>query len=159
MAKTSAEIIEQFGNKLLVDMQKAIPSATGETAESMFIKFFGTTDTTGFAISGGEQIGAIIDGRKPTSAGASKSRGKTLREKVFEWIKALRIRPRESNMTQLSLSWAISNHIHKHGFKGRGNIFAQVITKSRFDSLTKSILKSEALAFNSNLSKQIKLSR
>ena len=155
---TSSEIIIQFGNNLLVDMTKAIPKATGATQDSMAIRFFGSTrETTGFAISGGEQIDAIIEGRGPTSAGAKKGTP-TLQEKMLEYIKALRIRPINPDMSVESLSWAFATHIHKNGFKGHGNIFGTILTKQRFDSLTKTILQSEALNIQSSLRKELKLS-
>lgn len=142
----------------MVDMTKAIPKATGETQKSMAIKFFGTTTiTTGFAIRGGEQIDAIIDGRKPTSAGAAKG-SPTLQQKMLAYIQALRIRPNDPKMTSLQLSYAFANHIHQHGFKGQGNIFKTVVNKRRFDALTKSILDSEVLNVQSSLRKELKLS-
>ena len=129
MAKDSKNIIKRFGDKLVIDIQKAIPKATGETADSVYIEF----TATGCIIRGGAQIGAIIDGRKPTSAGAKKS-NPTLQESILKWIKAKGIRPKETSMSDISLSWVISNSIHKNGYKGKGNIFKTVFTESRFSS-------------------------
>ena len=69
MAKDSKDIIKQFGNQLTEDIKKAIPVGTGETRDSVNIEF----TKSGFIIRGGAQIGAIIDGRKPTSSGAKKA--------------------------------------------------------------------------------------
>jgi hypothetical protein len=151
MAKDSKEIIKQFGNKLTEDIKKAIPKGTGETQDSVNITF----TKSGFVIRGGAQIGAIIDGRKPTRSGAKKG-NPTLQESVLGWIEALRIKPRESSMSQVSLSWAIANSIHKNGYEGKGNIFKNVFTQSRINSLTETLISNEAISIQSNLIKQFK---
>ena len=151
MAKDSKNIIKRFGDKLVIDIQKAIPKATGETADSVYIEF----TKSGFIIRGGAQIDAIIDGRKPTSAGAKKS-NPTLQQSVLKWIKAKGIRPKETSMSDISLSWVISNSIHKNGYKGKGNIFKTVFTASRFSSLTESLIKNKAIAIQSNVIKEFK---
>ena len=151
MAEDSKQIIKQFGNKLTEDIKRAIPKGTGETAESVNIEF----TKSGFIIRGGAQIGAIIDGRKPTSAGAKKG-NPTVQESVLKWIKAKGITPRESSMSDVSLSWAMANSIHKNGFKGRGNIFAKVITKQRIASLTETLISNEAIAIQSKVIKEFK---
>jgi hypothetical protein len=153
----SSEIIKEFGNSLTADIKKAIPKGTGATADSVNIEY--TKDKkgniTGFIIRGGAQIGAIIDGRKPTKAGAKKG-NPTVQQSVLAWIKAKGIRPKEASMNEVSLSWAISKSIHKKGYRGKGNIFADVITKSRIDSLTKTLIKSKTLAIQSDVIKEIK---
>ena len=152
----SSEIIKQFGNSLTTDIKNAIPKGTGATADSIYIEY--TKDNkgkiTGFIIRGGSQIGAIIDGRKPTSAGAKKG-NPTVQQSVLKWIRAKGIRPQEASMSDVSLSWAISKSIHKKGYRGKGNIFADVITKSRFDSLTKTLIKSKTAAIQSDVIKEI----
>lgn len=152
----SNEIIEQFGDSLTNDIKKAIPKGTGATADSVNIEFKKGKDgkINGFTIRGGAQIGALIDGRKPTSAGAKKG-NPTLQQSVLEWIKAKGISPKEASMSDVSLSWAISKSIHKKGYKGKGNIFADVINKSRFDSLTKTLIKSKTLSIQSDVIKEI----
>jgi hypothetical protein len=130
-------------------MQNAVPSATGKTAASLNIEF----TKTGFIIRGGAQIGAIINGRKPTKQGAKKG-NPTLRDEILEWIKAKSIQPRESSMSQETLAFLISRSIHQNGTKGQGNIFKGVITASRFASLTQTLITNEALAVQSNLIKE-----
>lgn len=149
MADNTKDIIKQFGLKLTEDIRKAIPRGTGATAASVYIEF----TKTGFIIRGGAQIGAIIDGRKPTSAGAKKG-NPTVRESVLKWIKAKGIRPRESSMTQETLAFLISRSIHKNGYKGKGNIFKNVITASRISSLTETLIRNEALAIQSSIIKE-----
>ena len=152
----SSEIIKQFGNSLTDDIKKAIPKGTGATADSVYIEYRKGKDgkITGFVIRGGAQIDAIIEGRKPTSAGATKG-NPTVQQSVLEWIRAKRITPKEPTMTDVNLSWAISKSIHKKGYKGKGNIFADVITKSRFDSLTKTLIQSKTAAIQSDVIKEI----
>jgi hypothetical protein len=149
MAEESKDIIKQFGNNLLKDMKAAVPSATGKTRDSLNIEF----TKTGFIIRGGAQIGAIIDGRKPTKQGAKKG-NPTLRDEILEWIKAKSIQPRESSMSQETLAFLISRSIHKNGYPGKGNIFKSVITASRIASLTETLITNEALAIQSNLIKE-----
>lgn len=151
MADNTKEIIKQFAEKLTEDIKAAIPVATGETRDSVKMEL----TKTGFIIRGGAQIGAIIDGRKPTSTGAKKG-NPTLREMVLKWIKAKNIRPKESGMSQETLAFLIARSIHKNGYKGRGNIFKNVITQSRIASLTETLIRNEALAIQSNILKEFK---
>jgi len=151
MADESKNIIKKFGNRLTEDIKKAIPKGTGQTADSVNIEF----TKSGFIIRGGAQIGAIIDGRKPTGPGAKKG-NPTVQESVYLWIKAKGIRPRESSMSDVSLSWAIANSIHKNGYKGKGNIFKNVITESRINSLTSLLMANETTAIQSQVIKQFK---
>ena len=130
-------------------MKAAVPSATGKTRDSLNIEF----TKTGFIIRGGAQIGAIIDGRKPTSAGAKKG-NPTVRESVLEWIKAKGIQPKESGMSQETLAFIIARSIHKNGYPGKGNIFKSVITASRITSLTQTLIRNEGIAIQSQLIKE-----
>lgn len=148
-----AEIIRQFGDALLIDMKKAIPSATGKTAESMEIVY--DKNGLGFKIIGGQQIGAIIDGRGPTKPGA-KAGPVTVQEQILEWIKAKNIQPKESITSQLSLSWAISTAIHKNGTRGKGNIFDKVITDARINSVSKTLLDSKNTVTGSDVIQKFK---
>ena len=151
MADNSKSIIKQFAEKLTEDIKSAIPSATGKTRDSVRLEI----TKTGFIIRGGAQIGAIIDGRKPTSPGAKKG-NPTVRESVLEWIKAKNIRPKESSMSQETLAFLISRSIHRNGYKGRGNIFKNVITTQRIASLTETLIRNEALAIQSKVIKEFK---
>lgn len=149
----SNEQIKQFGEALLNDAKKALDpyKATGKTADSIKIKF----RDKGFTITGNASIGALIYGRKPTSSGASKS-SPTLQRQILEWIKAKNITPRESSMSQQSLSWVISRHIHMNGYKGKGDIFAGVINQSRINAFSKSLLKNQSTIAMSEIIKQFK---
>jgi hypothetical protein len=152
MAEDSTKnILKTFGNKLTEDIKKAIPRGTGATQDSVYIEF----TKTGFIIRGGAQIGAIIDGRKPTGPGAKKG-NPTVQESVLKWIKAKGIRPKESSMSEVSLSWAIANSIHKNGYKGKGNIFKNVITSQRIASLTTALIKNETTVIQSQIIKDFK---
>jgi hypothetical protein len=148
----SKDVIKKFGDDLVKDIKKAIPSATGKTRDSVYIEF----TKSGFIVRGGAQVDAIINGRKPTSKGAKKG-SPTVQQAVLEWIKAKSIRPKESTMSQISLSWAISKSIHKKGTKGKGDIFEKVFTKQRFASLTLALLKNEAAIVKQNTLKEFKI--
>ena len=152
MADTVGQIIKQFAENLEKDIKKAVPVATGSTRDSVHTVF---RKEEGFDIYIGSQINQIIDGRKPTSPGAKKG-DPTLQERMLEYIRAKSIRPKESGMTDVQLSWVFANSIHKKGYKGHGNIFANIITKTRIDSLTRTILKDRIAVIQSDIIKNIK---
>lgn len=92
-----------------------------------------------FTIYASPYIRVLIDGRKPTSQGASKG-NPTLQMVILEWIRRKSIQPDKPNMTQESLSWAISKSIHKRGTllyqRGGGNrIFDNILTVDKEEKL------------------------
>jgi len=147
----SKEIIKQFGDKLVKDIKKALPKASGKTAASVVIDF----QDNGFTISGNSSIGALINGRKPTSSGAKKG-SPTLQESIYEWVQTMSIQPREKSMTQLQLSWAISNSIHKKGTKGHPDLLSNELSTNRFDSLAKTLLEEQSTVISSQVLNQFK---
>lgn len=147
----SKEIIKQFGDKLVGDVKGALPKATGKTAASVKIDY---TDD-GFTITGNASIGALVNGRKPTKSGAKKG-NPTLQQSILEWIQALSIQPREESMTQLQLSWAISNSIHRKGTIGIPDLFDDVLSSNRFDSLAKTLLNEQTTVISSQILNQFK---
>jgi len=54
------------------------------------------------------------------------------------------------------LAFLISRSIHEKGYPGKGNIFAKVITDSRINSLTQSLLNFETIAIQSKVIKEFK---
>lgn len=149
MADMNDEILKQFAENLLRDFAEAVPKATGKTASSLELSI----RKKGFDISISSYIDALINGRKPTSSGAKRSTP-TLQQSILEWIKAKGIQPRESTMSQESLSWAISKYIHKNGFNGKGNFFDGILTENRINSLTDTILDRNSPVIESNILKQ-----
>ena len=149
--KQEQNTVKTFGAALVKSMQQALPSATGSTAASIRLE----VSDTGFIIYGAEHIDNIFYGRKPTSAGAKKGKP-TVQQMIYEWIKARSITPKESSMSQLSLSWAISKSIHKNGYKGKGDLFKDILKPKSFDSLAKQLLKERTLNLTNSISKQIK---
>lgn len=147
----SKEIIKQFGEQLVSDIKKALPKASGKTAASVVIEF----QEDGFTISGNSSIGSLINGRKPTSSGAKKG-SPTLQEAIFEWVQTMSIQPREESMTQLQLSWAISQSIHKKGTKGHPGLLEHELSVNRFDSLVKSLLDEKTTVISSQILNQFK---
>jgi len=92
-----------------------------------------------FTIYASPYIRVLIDGRKPTREGASKG-NPTLQMVILEWIRRKSIQPDKPNMTQESLSWAISKSIHKRGTllyqRGGGNrIFDNILTVDKEEKL------------------------
>jgi hypothetical protein len=92
-----------------------------------------------FTIYASPYIRVLIDGRKPTREGASKG-NPTLQMVILDWIRRKSIQPDKPNMTQESLSWAISKSIHKRGTllyqRGGGNrIFDNILTVDKEEKL------------------------
>jgi len=92
-----------------------------------------------FTIYASPYIRVLIDGRKPTSPGAAKG-NPTLQMVILDWIRRKSIQPDKPNMTQESLSWAISKIIHKRGTllyqRGGGNrIFDNILTVDKEEKL------------------------
>ena len=148
---TDTSIILQFAESLLFNMREAVPSVTGKTAKSLELKV--DKNGLGFQILGGQQIGAIINGRKPTKNGAKKG-NPTLQEQILEWIEIRRIQPKEQTMSQLQLSWAISTSIHKNGTKGQGDIFRSVFNKKLVDSVVEDLASNQVAVIGSQVLKQ-----
>jgi hypothetical protein len=151
MDKQTTATVRTFGEALLKDLKAATPEASGATADSLRLEM----KPTGFIIWGAAHIEQLMVGRGPTKAGAKKG-NPTVQEQIFDWIKARSITPKESSMSQLQLSWAISKSIHKKGFKGKGDFYADVLTDRRFDSLMDQLLEEKTISLGSSLSKQFK---
>ena len=143
--------IKTFGEALVNKLQAALPRATGSTANSIRLE----VTQTGFIIYGAEHIDNIFFGRKPTSAGAKKG-NPTVQEMIYEWIKAKSIAPKESSMSQEALSWAISKSIHKKGYKGKGDLFKDILKPKNFSSLADELLNIETINLQRSIRKQIK---
>lgn len=142
----SKEIIKQFGEQLVKDIKKALPKASGKTAASVVIDF----QDNGFTISGNASIGALIRGRKPTSANAKKG-DPTLQESILEWIQTMSIKPKEDSMTELQLSWAISQSIHKNGLKGKPDLLGEALDASKFDKIATQLLNENSILVTSQI--------
>lgn len=151
LTKSEQKKVETFGDALVKKLQAALPSATGATAASIRLE----VTSTGFIIYGAEHIDNIFFGRRPTSAGAKKGKP-TVQEMIYEWIKSRSITPKNSSMSQLSLSWAISKSIHKNGYKGKGDLFKDILKPKNFSSLAQELLKDKTVSLTNSISKQIK---
>ncbi|MES2397937.1 MAG: hypothetical protein V4549_18135 [Bacteroidota bacterium] len=144
-------ILEQFAEALKSDV-KAVSKGFAPTIESIVTE-------SSLSIVGSPYISVLINGRAPTKSGTKKG-SPTLQEVIYSWIQKHGIEPRAKKegdtMTQLSLSYAISNSIHRHGTLlyqrgGGNNIFDTIINKSRIDSFTNSI----GAALTSSLSSEV----
>lgn len=143
------DIFKKIGDEIIVEMKTALPKVSGKTANSLELK----VTPTSLEIWGDKTIGAIIEGRKPTKAGAKQTGEKTVQQSVLEWIKLKGITPKESSMSQESLSWAISKSIHKNGYKGKPDLFKNIVNKSKIDSISEMVLNSQIEATSNILTK------
>lgn len=124
------ELLKQFGS-ILVEEIKPLAKRFSDSVVA-------ETTNKSLAIKASKYISTLVDGRRPTSAGALKG-SPTLQEILLDWIKANSITPRESNMSQLALSWAMATSMHHYGDRlyqqgGGRNIFAEVLNENRFTS-------------------------
>lgn len=145
------DIFKKFGNEVIKDMAAAIPKATGKTAASLELK----VSATGFEIVGDAQIGALVDGRKPTSSGAAEG-DPNLKESILVWLKAKSITPRQASMSQESLAFLIARSIHQNGYKGNSDLFKNVLTDSRIKDIENSLLISKSVEITSDILKEFK---
>jgi hypothetical protein len=125
------EIFQRFIDEVEPELKQVVGSFA-PTIESEVKDF-------SFTIYASPYIRVLIDGRKPTSEGATKG-NPTLQMVILDWIQRKSIQPDKPNMTQESLSWAISKSIHKKGTllyqRGGGNrIFDNILTVDREEKL------------------------
>lgn len=148
-----SDILKQFGESLLIDV-KSVSKGFAPTVEL-------DVSEKSFEIKASPYIGTLIHGRKPTKVGASKG-SPTLREMIYDWIKKHNITPREPNMTQEALSYAMSNSIHRYGTKlyqqgGGANIFDQVLNEGRIKAFTDVVGQREAGAVAESVFKNLSI--
>lgn len=156
MADRTQEILTQFANALAVDIKEAIPKVTGKTAESVEVRMY----DKGFEIAANASVVTLVDGRKPTSSGATAG-DPTLYEIILQWIQDAGIRPREENMTEESLAFVISRSIHEKGTRlyqqgGGRNLFQTAITDAKLDLLVASLAENKSIEVSSDIIKQFK---
>lgn len=153
-------ILEQFAAQLTTEI-KTVSKRFSNTIENVVTE-------NSVTILGSPHLHSIITGRPPTSPNAPKG-SPTLQEIIYSWIgeRGITAMADESGkvMSQLSLSWAISQSIHTNGdrlyqrVKSGGspnNIYQSIITQQRLDSLINSIGSVFASSISSDVIKDLK---
>jgi len=153
MENDYTDILKQFGGDLLIEV-KSVSKGFAPSVELDVSK-------KSFEIKASPYIGTLIHGRKPTKGGASKG-SPTLRELIFNWIKKHNITPREANMTQEALSYAMSKSIHNYGTKlyqqgGGANIFDQILSEGRIKAFTTVVADIESKAVAESVFKDLQI--
>lgn len=156
MAAREAELLQQFGEALMADFIKILPSVTGDTAAAIRME----VDEEGniLTIFGPEHIATLESGRGPTVSGGPGDVLKGIRE----WIarKGLNLSP-----------FAVAVNIHKHGntlfrqLKGSGPVnkqanpigLEQVLTEQRLKSFNTLVGKEFAPRIESDILPNFKL--
>ena len=132
---TNEEIFKQFSETIIPELQKV----SGRFASSITSDYSEDTLT----ISASPFIRVLIDGRRPTSAGA-RTGNPTLQQIIRKWIDEKGITPKAKANgiipTKDQLSWAISKSIHVNGTLlwqrgGGNNIFDSILTSQRINNL------------------------
>lgn len=135
MTINDRNILNEFANKLMPDLQKA----SKRFAPSIESKI----DDTGLEITASEHIWTLVYGRKPTRKGVSAG-SPSVRELLLDWINEKGITPQANDKgkvpTLLQLSYAMSRTIHVHGdslFRSgkKRDIFGAIFAQYRFDEL------------------------
>ena len=113
LAKTSREIIleelSQLRASILQNLARYNRNATGETARSLRIQL----NPDGGTLFGRTFFDTLEVGRGPTINPTPHN--PTLQQRILQWIEAKGVYA--DNMSNVSLSWAISKKIHKMGTK------------------------------------------
>lgn len=103
------DILQAAADKIVKDLQDAIPKVTGKTAAGIFSE---VTENS-INIFGPSYIFALEFGRGPTGSGASPG-NPSLFDAIKEWALAKGVVPDESKES-ISILWAITKSIHKYG--------------------------------------------
>lgn len=141
------DLLNKFGSKLVNDTGASLDAngstASGRTKSSLRFE----VDASSFKFYGRAFINTLEVGRRAT---VNQGNG-SLRSAILQWIKDKNIIPK-GKATQESLSWAISNKIHKEGdllsrtgrnFQGMAKpteIIYGTINDGRIEQLKKSLL-------------------
>lgn len=131
MSLTSEQIYKQEMESLLEDIKTAYEQSgkkvSGQFEEGLKIEY----KDNGAALWGY----GYLAGRGPTKNGNNGE--PTLRERIYDWLKARGIRPHEPNMKLTSLAYVIARKIHKDGTNKKYHlkIYEKVVTPERVQSI------------------------
>ncbi len=150
---TQLQSIKAFLVTLEKEIQANIKSkgkqATGKTGAAIHVKRI----KRGWSLLGPEHIQALESGRGPTKGG--RGPGPTLQQAVLKWIKAKNI---TSELSDVSLSWAISKSLHAKGDKlhqqrRRSGVLSEVINKERLARFVGLFSAQEAIRLSSEITR------
>lgn len=108
------QLLDRLGDKLVFQFQESIEAvrASGRTSESIHR----VSSDFEVEVLAAPNIWTIEDGRKPTGQGAGRG-NPTLFEQIKEWAKIRGIVSDLNDRKQLSVVYAITQKIHKEGWK------------------------------------------
>lgn len=149
---TTRELLESFGQQLLIE---SIAVSKGFSSSLELV-----VDEKSVTIYGSKYIPVLWKGRGPTRIGAKKG-NPTVQEMLLSWIKKHNIQPKEASMTQLALSHAMAQSIHKYGTKlyqqgGKQNVFDTILTKDRINSFSTLVVDEFGRGLGDNLIGELK---
>ena len=144
-----SKFIEELVINIMEDIKKDMRGrdmfVSGKTESLWAVKKIVSSTSVEVQLWGPNYTRNLVSGRGPSSGGSSG--GQTLQQKLLEWIETRGIRPKEKNMTQESLSWAMARHMHTQGNRGTSpsgkgryagkkimDILEKNITDSRIDA-------------------------
>lgn len=146
-------LLEQLGKTLVGQFRANIAPmrASGRTMDSIHAVV--TEDT--LTVLALEQIGSAEYGRKPTGSGAAKG-NPTLFEAIKEWAQIRGIVTNINDRKQLGIVYAITKHIHKHGWKTKlQKPLSSVTDNIDLDTLLKPLVVFQVNEFQSSVIKDI----
>lgn len=120
-------------------------NATNKTQQSLRAEVTQGQNKYRMRLLGREFFFTVETGRKPTP---EKKPSRTMIQNIREWVKARGLEER--------LTWAIATEIQKKGTRlwrqgGRKDIVSNVVTNSRIDQITRSVLDQFAKDFAANI--------
>lgn len=128
--RQQAAILTEFNNKGLRASGSFEKELSGETTVNE------TNANT--KIEGAKHSRWLQDGREPTSPGAPRG-NPSLQEIILKWIDDKGINP--TDISKVSLSWIISNKIHREGYKQKIDFYKVIETETLKDALNNHYIK------------------
>lgn len=160
--ETDQQIAETFLNSIKDDIIanhiRIGQKASGETISKLRVK----TDIFGGQLFAPFYFGSLVTGRGATTGGGTGGGGKTLREKIYDWLAFAKYGLAVGDdKERTSLSWAIATIIHKRGtylFRSGKNsgLLSDIITVQRLKSLSGKFATNKAIQFKSDIVKSFR---
>lgn len=157
------QLLEKLGQSLVMQFRDSIEQvrASGRTSESIHAV---ATDYE-VEVLADRHIWALEDGRKPTSAGATRG-NPTLYERIKEWMQYRSVFSALEGKERDSVAWAITKKIHEGGtalYRGvdhygrtaPSGLLTNVIKSIDEDSLLRELIAYQATIFEKGVIKEL----
>jgi len=154
MSSVQQQLLFKLAETMAIQVRKNIEpmKASGRTSDSVTPL---ATDRTA-EVWALENIGALEDGRKPTSSGATKG-NPTLLEQIEEWMNYKSAFASLQGRKKDSVAYLITRKIHREGWKTKlVKPISSVLEDLNYDMLLRDITAYYGVEFTSDILKEIK---